>query len=102
MEVSDELAQRALQVCTNRGWSPREGWDAIVAAGVLALEQPATTRRELLDLASEVAALRFRAFDLDRDNRALHMNVTGYRGEERVLQDANARLPSRMARSRRS
>lgn len=95
LAVTPDLAERARCLAETLGIGQTDATLAIVAAGVEALSHARRgggPYRADLDLHSELAALRFRAFHLERDKRALEMNLTGHKAEGQALRTALARV----------
>lgn len=96
----EEEVRRAEELITANGWPRDEGMHIIFANGLAYLEGSARLRqatesegvseeverltRELMDMHSKYAVMKFRAFSLDQAKQVLEMNVTGLEAENRA------------------
>jgi len=97
--LEDEV-RRAEELIRANGWQREEGMHILFANGLAYLEGTARLRqaegsdgttaelerltRELIDMQSKYAVMKFRAFTLDQAKQALEMNVTGLEAENRA------------------
>jgi hypothetical protein len=96
-----EELEKAKVLFADNKWSEEEGTQIIFANGLAALQGMARLQevsgtdgafgselerltRELMDMQSKYAVMKFRAFTLDQAKQALEMNVTGLQVENRA------------------